>query len=80
LIHGIDFSRHLPTEYREAVAWQLSAINTDASMSKLDELLTAQNDPKLFVSRSTHRYVPMEELGRQWQENHDLGSQRLAQE
>jgi hypothetical protein len=81
LIQEIDFSRPLPSEYREVVAWQLSAINTDASVSKLDELLAAQNDPKLFVSRSTRRYVPMEELGRQWQENHDLGSlERLAHE
>lgn len=81
LIQDVDFSHPLPNEYRNFVAQQLSTINTEASMSKLDELLAAQNDPKLFVSRLSRRYVPIEELGRQWQENHDLGSlERLAHE
>jgi hypothetical protein len=55
---------------------QLSSINTDASRAKLDELLKAQHDPKfgITIMRWSQRYVPVEELGRRWQNGHDLNT------
>jgi len=74
LVTALDFSRPLPVEYRRTVAQQLSDINTDASLAKLDQLLDSQNDPKLrvYVTRRSSRYVPIEELGQRWQKNHDI--------
>ena len=73
-VASLDFNRVLPVEYRRAVAEQLSAINTDASLAKLDQLLGAHIDPKLhiYVTRRSSRYVPIEELGQRWQKNHDI--------
>ena len=71
---SLDFNRPLPDAYRRVVAEQLNAINTDASLAKLDQLLDSQGDAKLriYVTRRTYRYVPIEELGQRWQKNHDI--------
>lgn len=72
-VAGINFARPLPEEYRKVVAQQLAFINTDSSMRKLDEMLAAQGDSKLalFIMKPTQRYVPVEELARQWEEKED---------
>jgi hypothetical protein len=73
-IQSINFTRPIPVEYRETIAQQLSAIGTDASIGKLNQLLAAQNDSKLdlLFSRRTASYVPVEELGQRWQKDHDI--------
>jgi len=78
-VQPIKFARQFPVEYRAMVAQQLASINTDASMRKLDELLAGQGDPKLglFISRSTRRYIPVEDLGRLWQERQDTATLNL---
>ncbi len=73
-VRALHFPHPLLHDYREAVAHQLSAINTDASLAKLDGLLAAENDPMFgrFVTRRSARYVPIEELGRRWQQKRDI--------
>lgn len=75
-VAGITFARPFPEEYRKVVAQQLASINTDGSMRKLDEMLAAQGDPKLgvFIMKWSQRYVPVEELARQWQEKQDTAT------
>src|SRR5262249_30465871 len=52
---------------------QLSDINTDASLIKLDQLLAAESD-RIFVSRRSVRYVPIDELGWLWQQKQEIAT------
>jgi hypothetical protein len=73
-VQQINFSRPFPPEYCKMLAQQLSSINTDGSLGKLNELLAAQDDPMpgKTIMRWSQRYVPVEELAQRWQKDHDI--------
>jgi len=79
LVQEIDFARSFPAEHQRIIGQQLASVNTDASLIKLDEFLASQDDPKLGIwcFRQSTRYVPVEELGRRWQKNHDTATLNL---